>query len=88
MQSLFSKLLQKGYKKPSRRSASSCAEKEEVVLSNIHEQNGHEKYVETTVNVTDTVKELIHNVLGADDIQIISANRVPSSRKNGGSNTS
>ena len=58
-----------------------------VVLSNISEQTGHEDNVETTVNVTDTVKELIHNVLGADDIQIISANRVPSSRMHGGSNT-
>ena len=29
----------------------------------------------------DTVMELSNNVLGADDIQIISANRVPSSRK-------
>ena len=50
-----------------------------VVLSNIPEQTEHEDNVETTVNVTDTVDELIHNVLGADDIQIISANMVPSS---------
>ena len=56
-----------------------------VVLSNIPE---HEDNVETTVSVTDTVKELIHNVLRADGIQIISANSVPSSRKYGGSNTS
>ena len=59
-----------------------------VVLLNIPEQTEHEDNVETTVNVTRTVKELIHNVLGADDIQIISANRVPSSRKYGGSNAS
>ena len=54
-----------------------------VALSNIPEQTGHEDNVETTVNVTDVVKELIHSVLGADDIQIISANRVPSSRMHG-----
>ena len=40
------------------------------------------------VSVTDTVKEQIRDVLGAEDIQIISANRVSSSRKYGGSNTS
>ena len=65
-----------------------------VVLSNhiksnhIPEQTEHEDNVETTVNVTYAAKELIHNVLGADDIQIIFANRVPSSRKYGWSNTS
>ena len=59
-----------------------------VVLSNIPEQTEHEDNVETTVNVPDTVKELVHSVLRADDIQIISTNRVPSSRKHGGSNTS
>ena len=59
-----------------------------VVLSNIPEETGHEDNVETTVNDTDTVKELIHNVLGADDIQIISANMVASSTKYDGSNTS
>ena len=52
-----------------------------VVLSNIPKQTEHEDNVETTVSVTDTVKELIHNVHRADNIQIISANRVPSSRK-------
>ena len=62
--------------------------KRNLVLSNIPEQTEHEDNVETTVNVTDTVKELIHNVHWADDIQIISANRVPSSKKYGGSNTS
>ena len=35
-----------------------------MVLSNIPEQAGHEEDVETTVNVTNIVKELIHNVLG------------------------
>ena len=59
-----------------------------VVLSNIPEQTGHEENAETTVNITDTVKDLIHNVLGADDIEIISANRVPSSRKHGVSKSS
>ena len=59
-----------------------------AVLSSIHEQTEHEDNVETTVDVTDAVKELIHNVLGADDIQIISANRFPSSRKYGWSNAS
>ena len=59
-----------------------------VVLSNIPEQAVHEENVDTTVNVTDSVKKLIHNVLGADDIGIISANSVPSSRRYGGSNAS
>ena len=59
-----------------------------MVLSNIPEQPEHEDNVETTVNVTRTVDDLIHNVLGADDIKIVSANRVPISRKYGGSNTS
>ena len=59
-----------------------------MVLLNIPEQTEHEDNVETTVNVPDTVEELIHKVLRADDIQIISANTFPSSRKYGGSNTS
>ena len=59
-----------------------------VVLSNIPEQTGHEENVETTLNVTDTVSELIHNVLGVDDIQIIFANGVLIKMKNGGSNSS
>ena len=38
--------------------------------------------------MSQIVKELIQNVHGADDIQIISACRVTSSRKHGGYNTS
>ena len=53
-----------------------------------YEQTRHEGNVETSVIVTDTAEELIHNVFVADDIQIMSANRVPSSRKCGGSNPS
>ena len=59
-----------------------------VILSNIPEQTGHENNVETTVTVTDVVNVFIHSVLGAEDIKIISANRVPSSRMYGWSNSS